>query len=64
MSNRLNFFEGVRAACLCIGIFIMTFTGMSTPAYAGQVSVRFPEGMTHGFLQVGRLPGRSLARAR
>ena len=61
MSYRLNFFLGCRAAGLCIGI-IMLIAAASTPVYAGPVSVRFPEGMTHGFLLVRSLAGEILGQ--
>jgi hypothetical protein len=35
----------------------MTFTAMPTFAYADPIAVRFPEGMTHGFLQVRSAAG-------
>ena len=35
---------------------------MSTPVYAGPVAVRFPEGMTHGFLQVRSLAGEIIGQ--
>lgn len=61
MSYRLNFFMGCRATGLCVGI-IMLIAAVSIPAYAGPVSVRFPEGMTHGFLLVRSLAGEILGQ--
>src|ERR1044072_7072821 len=61
MSYRLNFFFRCRAAGLCIGI-IMLIAAAFPPVYAGPVSVRFPEGMTHGFLLVRSLAGEILGQ--
>ena len=61
MSYRLKFFMGYRAAVLYLGIIIMLVT-VSTPVYAGPISVRFPEGMTHGFLLVRSLAGEILGQ--
>ena len=61
MSYRLNFFMGYRAASMCVGIF-MLMAAVSTPVYAGPIAVRFPEGMTHGFLLVRSLGGEILGQ--
>ncbi len=62
MSCRLNFFKAERTVGVCMGIFIMTFAVMSTLAYAGPITVRFPEGMTHGFLQVRSVAGEIIGQ--
>jgi hypothetical protein len=61
MSYRLNFFFGCRAAGLYI-VMIILIAAASTTVYAGPVSVRFPEGMTHGFLLVRSLAGEILGQ--
>lgn len=62
MSYRLNFFAGCRAAGIFVGIIMVIAVLVSTPVYAGPIAVKFPEGMTHGFLLVRSLAGEILGQ--
>ena len=57
MSYRTNNFVGHRAVGACAALMTVIAALMCTPVYAAPVAVRFPEGMTHGFLLVRSLAG-------
>ena len=62
MSYRPNNFVGHRAVGACVALITVIAALLSTPVYAAPVAVRFPEGMTHGFLLVRSLTGEILGR--
>ena len=62
MSYRPNNFVGHRAVGACAVLITVIAALVSTPVYAAPVAVRFPEGMTHGFLLVRSLAGEILGR--
>ena len=62
MSCRPNIFVGHRAAGACITAVMLIAALVSTPVNAAPVPVRFPEGMTHGFLLVRSLAGEILGQ--
>ena len=62
VSYRLNNFVGHRAVGGCAALITVIAALLSTPVYAAPVEVRFPEGMTHGFLLVRSLAGEVLGR--
>jgi hypothetical protein len=62
VSYRLNNFVGHRAVGACAALITVIAALLSTPVYAAPVEVRFPEGMTHGFLLVRSLAGEILGR--
>ena len=62
VSYRLNNFVGHRAVGACAALITVIAALLSTPVYAAPVEVRFPEGMTHGFLLVRSLAGEVLGR--
>ncbi|HSL04683.1 MAG TPA: hypothetical protein VK901_14240 [Nitrospiraceae bacterium] len=60
MSCRPDIFVGHRAAGACLAVIMVIAALVSTPVYAASVAVRFPEGMTHGYLLVRSLSGEIL----
>ena len=62
MSCRPNFFMGHRAAGACIADHHVDRRCRPPLSYAAPVAVRFPEGMTHGFLLVRSLAGEILGQ--
>lgn len=63
MSGRPNIFMGHRAAGAGFAAIIAVVAVlMSTPVHAAPVAVRFPEGITHGFLLVRSLAGEILGQ--
>ncbi len=62
MSCRPNIFLGHRTAGACITAVMLIVALLSTPVNAAPVAVRFPEGMTHGFLLVRSLAGDILGQ--
>ena len=62
MSHRPNIFVGHRAAGACVAVIMAIAALVSTPVNAAPVAVRFPEGMTHGFLLVRSLAGEILGQ--
>ena len=63
MSHRPNNFVGHRAVGACVALITVIAALLSTPVYAAPVAVRFPEGMTHGFLLVRSLAGEILGQS-
>lgn len=59
---RLNTSVGHRAACTSVAVIIVIAALVSAPADATPVSVRFPEGVTHGFLLVRSLAGQIIGQ--
>ena len=62
VSYRPNNFVSHRAVGACAALITVIAALLSTPVYAAPVEVRFPEGMTHGFLLVRSLAGEVLGR--
>ncbi len=62
MSCRLNIFVGDRACGVCLAVIMVIAALVSTPVNAAPVAVRFPEGVTHGFLLVRSLAGEILGQ--
>ena len=62
MSRRLHKFGGLRGAGIGLAVHMALATLMSTPTAAAPVAVRFPEGVTHGFLLVRSLDGEILGQ--
>ena len=62
MSDRPNISVGHRASGLCIAVILVIAALVSTPVDAGPIAVKFPEGMTHGFLLVRSLAGEILGQ--
>jgi len=62
MSCRLNIFEGHRSAGACLAVILVLAALVSVPVNAAPVAVRFPEGVTHGFLLVRSLAGEILGQ--
>ena len=62
MSCRPNIFVGYRAFGACIVVIMALAVLVSTPVNAAPIAVRFPEGMTHGFLLVRSLSGEILGQ--
>ncbi len=62
MSCRPNIFVGYRAFGACIVVIMALAALVSTPVNAAPIAVRFPEGMTHGFLLVRSLSGEILGQ--
>ncbi|MEO6306577.1 MAG: hypothetical protein ABIO96_00935 [Nitrospiraceae bacterium] len=62
MLCRPNIFVGHRASGACIVVIMTLVALVSTPVNAGPIAVRFPEGMTHGFLLVRSLSGALLGQ--
>ena len=61
MSHRPNNFVG-RAVGACVALTTVIAALLSTPVYAAPIAVKFPEGMTHGFLLVRSLSGEILGQ--
>ena len=57
MSCRPNIVVGHRAAGACLAVLMGLAALLVTPVAAAPVPVRFPEGVTHGFLLVRSLAG-------
>lgn len=62
MVCRLSIFMGRRAAAACLAVNMVISALVSTPVNAAPVAVKFPEGMTHGFLLVRSLAGEILGQ--
>ena len=62
MSCRLNILVGHRAVRACIAVIMVIAAFVSTPVNAGPITVKFSEGMTHGFLLVRSLAGEILGQ--
>ena len=62
VSYRTNNFVGHRAVGACAALMMVIAILMCTSVYAAPVAVRFPEGMTHGFLLVRSPAGEILGR--
>ena len=62
MSCRLHTVTGRRVACTGLAILMALAALVSVPVNAASVAVRFPEGMTHGFLLVRSLAGEILGQ--
>ena len=62
MSYRLHTVAGRRGACTGLAVLMALATLLSVPVNAAPVAVRFPEGMTHGFLLVRSLAGEILGQ--
>lgn len=62
MSCRLHTVAGRRGACTGLAVLMALATLLSVPVNAAPVAVRFPEGMTHGFLFVRSLAGEILGQ--
>jgi len=62
MSCRLHTVAGRCGACTGLAVLMALATLLSVPVNAAPVAVRFPEGMTHGFLFVRSLAGEILGQ--
>lgn len=62
MSYRPNNFGGHRAVRACAAVMAVIAALLCTPVYAAPIAVKFPEGMTHGFLLVRSLAGEILGQ--
>ena len=62
MSCRLSIFVGHRSAGACLAVILVLAALVSVPVNAAPVAVRFPEGVTHGFLLVRSLAGEILGQ--
>ena len=62
MSYRPSNFVGHRAVGACAALMTVIAALLCTPAYAAPIAVKFPEGMTHGFLLVRSLAGEILGQ--
>ena len=62
MSYRLKTFLGRRGAGTCLAVLMVIAALVSVPVDAAPVAVRFPEGVTHGFLLVRSLAGEILGQ--
>ena len=62
MSCRPNICVGHPAAGACVAVIMVIGALVSTPVNAAPIAVRFPEGMTHGFLLVRSLGGEILGQ--
>jgi len=62
MSCRLHTVAGRCGACTGFAVLMALATLLSVPVNAAPVAVRFPEGMTHGFLFVRSLAGEILGQ--
>jgi len=51
-----------REACTCLGVIIVIAALVYSPTDAAPVAVRFPEGVTHGFLLVRSLVGEIIGQ--
>ena len=51
-----------REVCACVAIIMAIAALMSPPVDAASVAVRFPEGVTHGFLLVRSLAGETIGQ--
>lgn len=58
----LKTFVGQRAACTCVAVMIAIAALVPIPVDAVPVAVRFPEGLTHGFLLVRSLAGEIIGQ--
>lgn len=62
MSFRTDNFVGHRAVGACLALIAVIAALVCTPVYAAPIAVKFPEGMTHGFLLVRSLAGEILGQ--
>src|SRR5690242_15348580 len=62
MSYRLNIFVGRRRVCTCLAIIMMVAALVCDPAAGAPVTVRFSEGIAHGFLLVRSLAGEIIGQ--
>jgi len=62
VSYRPNNFVGHRAVRACAALITVIAVLLCTPVYAAPIAVKFPEGMTHGFLLVRSLAGEILGQ--
>lgn len=62
MWRRLKTFVGHRDACRCVSVIIAIAALVSSPADAAPIAVRFAEGVTHGYLLVRSLAGKTIAQ--
>jgi len=62
MSCSLKTFVSHREACTCLAVIIVIAALVYSPADAAPVAVRFPEGVTHGFLLVRSLAGEIIGQ--
>jgi hypothetical protein len=62
VSYRPNNFVGHRAVGACAALMTVIAALLCTPTYAAPIAVKFPEGMTHGFLLVRSLAGEIVGR--
>ncbi len=62
MSSSLKTFVGLREGCTCFTVFMVIAGLLCSIAEAGPIPVRFPEGMTHGFLVVRSLAGEIIGQ--
>ncbi len=62
MSCRLSILVGHRSASACLAVILVLAALVSVPVNAAPVAVRFPEGVTHGFLLVRSLAGELLGQ--
>jgi hypothetical protein len=57
MSNTLKTFLNLREPSRCAAVIMMIAALLPIPVYAAPIAVRFPEGITHGFLLVRSVSG-------
>lgn len=62
MSFRTDNFVGHRAVGACAALITVIAALVCIPVYAAPIAVKFPEGMTHGFLLVRSLAGEILGQ--
>ncbi|MEK6639876.1 MAG: hypothetical protein AABZ17_04305 [Nitrospirota bacterium] len=62
MSFRTDNFVGHRAVGVCVALIAVIAALVCTPVNAAPIAVKFPEGMTHGFLLVRSLAGEILGQ--
>ncbi len=62
MSYNLSPSVGRRMAGACVATIMMLVTIVPLPVFAGPITVKFPEGMTHGYLLVRALAGDVLGQ--
>jgi len=62
VSFRTDNFVGHRAVGACVALITVIAALVCTPVYAAPIAVKFPEGMTHGFLLVRSLAGEILGQ--
>jgi hypothetical protein len=62
VSFRTDNFVGHRAVDVCVALIAVIAALVCTPVNAAPIAVKFPEGMTHGFLLVRSLAGEILGQ--